>query len=250
MKKFLCTLLATMLATLTMTAMAVIPPPVDPPVIVTPKNYFTITNKNSPSSEPLKIEVDKFTTWVDGNPSYTVNLDGGVYKSEDIEITYHNVTFLGTPYLTWYYGWNANDAGALAPLTYKGTGSTQVFKTENMPSRASMLIVKCNYQTSEQSSETKPYIMYINVINRNRITVKNTNASEVQVSYTNQEDAAAYAGKRATTALYDIYGNKVSGGYLDAFGTSTLSTKGKPGYYIVKVMVDNRVVFTETLQVK
>ena len=92
--------------------------------------------------------------------------------------------------------------------------------------------------------------MYINVINGNRITVKNINASEVQVFYTKYEDAASYAGQRASTALYDIYGNLVSTGYLDGLGMGTLSTKGKPGIYIVKVMMNNQVIFNQRIQVK
>ena len=244
MKKFLCTILVAMLTMVSMTSMAI-----DPPVIAQWKDYFTITNKTT-NAAPKKILIDEFTSGLDGTPSCTVNLEGGIYKGEEIEITYHNRTLMGTPYLRWYSGWNASNDGSVVPLTYRGTGLTKEFTIENIPIHATYFLVKCNYQTDEQSSKTNTYLMFIKVINGNRITAKSNNASEVQVSYTNQEDAAAYAGKRVTTALYDIYGNKVSGGYLDAFGTSTLSTKGKPGYYIVKVMVDNRVIFTETIQVK
>ena len=243
MKKILSTLLVAMRTMASMTTMAF-----ESPMIIINRDYFTITNNATTAN--TKILVNDFSSWIDGNPSYTVKLEGGVYKGAKINITYHNVMLFEDPYLTWFYGWNATDASSFVPLTYKGTGLTQEFTTENMPSGASTLIVKCNYQTDAQSSETTTYIMYINVINGNRITVKNSNASEVQVSYTNYEDVATYAGQRATVALYDIYGNKVSGGYLDAFGTSTLSTKGKPGYYIVKVMVNNQVIFTETIQVK
>ncbi|MDE5609928.1 MAG: hypothetical protein K2I66_06075 [Bacteroidales bacterium] len=243
MKKILSTLLVAMFTMVAMNAMAI-----DPPIIIKNRDYFTITNNATTKS--TNVSVNDFSSWIDGNLSYTVNLEGGVYKGENIEITYHNLTFWGTPYLTWFYGWNASNSGSFGPLEYKGTGVTQVFTMENIPTNANKLIVKCNYRSNEQSEETKTYIIYLNVSSRNRITVKNSNASEVQVSYTNYEDVASYAGQRATVALYDIYGNKVSGGYLDAFGTSTLSTKGKPGIYIVKVIMNNQVIFNQRIQVK
>ena len=77
---------------------------------------------------------------------------------------------------------------------------------------------------------------------------KSINASEVQVTYADYEKVSS--GQRATIALYDIYGNPVSTGYLDNLGMGTLSTKGKSGIYIVKVIMNNQVIFNQRIQVK
>ena len=232
MKKIVCTIFVAMLNMVAMAAMAF-----EPPVIL-PHDYFTITNLNSNDS----IRVSATDIPLGG---YTVNLKKGVYAGDVLKITYSPLPSIFTYQATWTYGWES------ATETLPSTGYTAEIPVSIPPSPFSnKFAVACNYYREDQSENSKTYTLYFpNVRTGHRITVKNSDASEVQVTYADYEEVAC-AGQRASVALYDIYGNLVSTGYLDALGMSTLSTKGKSGIYIVKVIMNNQVVFNQRIQVK
>lgn len=227
MKKLACTLLVAMVTMASMAFAQVIGGVGRGP-------YFTITNKTTNQVKQASLDDFNFL----GCTCYEVNFSSGVYNGDQIEITYN--TYAPTPQLTWYSAWIDN------PLKSKGTGLTVTIPVENVPSLGNTLLVKCNYQGN---GGPKDYLFYImNVHSTQRITVKNSGASEVQVSYEDYEKVSS--GQRATIALYDIYGNPVSTGYLDNLGMGTLSTKGKSGIYIVKVTTNDQVIFNQRIQVK
>ncbi|MDE5610094.1 MAG: T9SS type A sorting domain-containing protein [Bacteroidales bacterium] len=232
MKKFLSTALVAMLTMVSMTFAQ---------STSIESSYFIITN--TATNDVKTIALNEFSKLDDNLYSRYMSFEKGVYNGEKIEITYKSVLSWFTPYLTWYGGWPTD-------LKSKGTGLTKIFTIENVPSfGGNTYVVKCNYKVNAQSSKSEDYLInFLNVHAENRITIKSSNASEVQVSYADYEEMAS-AGQRASTALYDIYGNLVSTGYLDGFGKSTLSTR-KPGLYIVKVIMNNQVIFNQRIQVK
>lgn len=242
MKKLTCTLWVAVCTMVAMSSMIV-----NPPVVVFKGNFVI---KNLTSNDTIKVELKDFSLG-----KRTVNFSKGVYEGDELEISYNPPPLLSsfTYQVAWTYGWGN-------PSTEKGTGLTEKFRVQNAPyisPTLNIFAVACTSSIKErseliegQSEDLEIYTMeFPNVQRGRRVTVKNIDASEVQVVYADYEKVAS-AGQRASVSLYDIYGNLVSTGYLDALGMSTLSTKGKPGYYIVKVMVGNRVIFTETIQVK
>lgn len=238
MKKLLSTLLVAMLTMVIVTAMAI-----EPPVVVPMSESFTI--KNITSQKGTEVLVKDFTS--NGNNEYTYEVDFSelvVCCGDKMEIIYNPTLSMFTPQLTWSYcmvGLASHDAG---------TGLTTNFSVPSPYIDGRTLIVTCDYQGYQGSSQKRYIINFPDVRHRgNQITVKNSNASEVQVSYENYGEVLS-AGQRASVALYDIYGNPVSTGYLDALGMGTLSTKGKPGIYIVKVIMNNQVIFNQRIQVK
>lgn len=203
--------------------------------------YFTITNQTS--GDGTTISVEDFSSWGEA-----VTFPLGVYNGDVLVFTYKDLPSPITPQLTWSSAWMG------ASLASLGTGKTKEVTVKNVPTSTplnNILLVQCDYTTSGFGiSTSKTYLFRIpNVKQGNRVTAKNINASEVQVSYADYEKVAS-AGQRASIALYDIYGNLVSTGYLDGLGMGTLSTKGKPGIYIVKVTMNNQVVFNQRIQVK
>lgn len=197
--------------------------------------YFII--KNQKTGQVEKASLDAFTFL--GCTCYEVQFKSGVYSGEQIEITYNTMAI--SPQLTWSYAWIDQ------PWKSKGTGLTVTIPVENVPLVGNTLLVKCDYQGV---GGAKVYTFYFpNVHTTQRITVKNNDVSEVQVSYEDYEELLS-TGQRASVALYDIYGNLVSTGYLDNLGMSTLSTKGKSGIYIVKVTTNDQVIFNQRIQVK
>ena len=233
MKKLLCILWVAMLTMFaTVFAQAVVMPVY---------SYFTITNKTT--KEVKTVSVNDFTF----NKTYDVLFSKGVYSGDQMEFTYKPALSSFTPQLSWSYGWLGSSLNIL------GTGLTVGMTIANVPSSDmynNTLLIKCNYRSDGQSGISEDYIISISQVRQgNRITVKSSEVSEVQVSYEDYEKVSS-AGQHATVALYDIYGNLVSTGYLDALGMSTLSTKGKPGIYIVKVIMNNQVIFNRRIQVK
>ncbi|MDE5610121.1 MAG: hypothetical protein K2I66_07055 [Bacteroidales bacterium] len=232
MKKILSIFLVTMLAMVSMSSMII-----DPPPVVTFKPKFII--KNLGTNDESTVELKDFS------PGGTYDVPLRVRVGDELEITYQPQPLLSpfTYQVTWKYGWGSPEEGGTkegmivkVPVGYLSTSSLNKFA------------VKCMSSIEGKSEDTKIYTMYFEK-SGNYITVKNSDASEVQVTYENYEEVSS-AGQRASTALYDIYGNLVSSGYLDGFGKSTLSTKGKPGLYIVKVIMNNQVIFNQRIQVK
>lgn len=233
MKKLIFTLFVAIVSMATMTVRAF-----DPPVIIPMSEYFMITNKSTDKN--IKVSVNDFSS----AGTYEAHFSsGGVYEGDEIEITYNAILSMFTPQLVWFYRWILED---WKPLK---SGLTVTVPVKNVPLIGNVLVVQCDYYGYEQSSPSKRYtIEFPSVQKGNRITVKSSDASEVQVTYNNYEEVSA--GQRASIALYDRYGNKVSGGYLDALGMGTLSTKGKSGIYIVKVTMNNVDIYSETIQVR
>lgn len=236
MKKLTCTLLVAMITMVTMTFAQIIGGG-DNPVFLKPE--FVI--KNTITDETISVELKAFSSAP--AEGYTVNLSKGVYAGEELEITYKSLPSIYTHYVEWSYGVGA------ANIKSQQTTFTATFFAQKPPLSSQNFVVACKSYLEGQSANAKTYTMLFPVRAGNRVTAKNVNASEVQVSYEDYEKVSS-TGQRATIALYDIYGNPVSTGYLDNLGMGTLSTKGKSGIYIVKVIMNNQVIFNQRIQVK
>ena len=250
MKKLACTLLVAMVTMVAMKAIAIEPPVINPPPVVTLTPKFVI--KNLTSNDAMTVELKDFSP----GGTFDVYFSKGVYEGDELEISYEPLPLVSplTYQVTWTHGWGMPDGEE------DGTGFTKKFYVKKasyaFPLQNNKFAVACTSSIEGQSEliwgqveETKIYTLYFpNVQRGNQITVKNSDASEVQVTYADYEKVSS--GQRATIALYDIYGNPVSTGYLDNLGMGTLSTKGKSGIYIVKVIMNNQVIFNQRIQVK
>ncbi len=235
MKKILSTILVAMHTNITMLIMTsgvVVPPPV-----VTWKSEFVIRNLNT--DETKTVETKEFSM-----EQYNVYFGKGIHEGDWLEITYKPWPTTVPHQAKWTYRWGSSSAMKLPDGLTANVHVTGASHPSN-----NTLIVECEYYEVEQPDNSTTYTMnFPNVRKGNQITVKNSDASEVRVTYADYEEVSS--GQRATVALYDIYGNLVSTGYLDALGTGTLSTKRKSGIYIVKVMMNNQVIFNQRIQVK
>ena len=233
MKKILSILLVAMFTMVTMSSMIIDPPP----VVVFVGNFVV---RNQSSGETITVDNRNFSS----KGEYTVNFSEGIYEEDELEITYNPPASLVPLQAVWFRGWRSADE-------YLCSGFRTDFRVlyPILPSDNTLAVACKEYVEGKNENPTIRILYFPNVKRGRRVTVTNSDASEVQVTYANYEEVAS-TGQRATVALYDIYGNPVSTGYLDNLGMCTLSTKGKPGIYIVKVTMNNQVIFNQRIQAK
>ena len=222
----LCVTMLTMLATV-----------LAQPVVMPVYSYFIVTNKTT--NETKSISTNQFSS----NKTYDVDFCFGVYNKDQIEVTYSPALSSAKPKLTW-----SSSNGILLPET----GLTTNLKVEGISSNGQTLTITCDYKDDEISSLTTSYkINFPNAHKGKRIYVTNSDIRTIQIFYEDyyKEDVFSCSGQYPTTALYKLdNGEYVSSGRLNALGMGSLTAKGA-GFYVVKVMVNNQVIFTETIRI-
>ena len=240
MKKLTCALLVAMF---TMTSMLFAQISGGPIVVVS--DYITITNKTTKESKT--ISTSDFTSA--GNNKYTYDVDFclGVYKNDEIEVTYTPKASLA-PQIAWSYAWNGGFS-----TTNLGTAFTANLSV-SAPFDKSVLTFTCNYRRNGQSETSIFYNINVkNVHNGNRITLAKYSEREIQVVYAYYAEDCVYScsGQSPKTSLYILGSeNPISTGGLNGIGMGTLDTKGNTGTLVVKVFVNNVDIFTGKILVK
>ncbi|MDE5574642.1 MAG: hypothetical protein K2I87_02890 [Bacteroidales bacterium] len=234
MKKLTCILLVAMFTMLSM----VFAQPSSGTILVS--DYITITNTTTQESKT--ISTSDFTS--EGNDKYTYDVDFclSVYTGDKLEITYKAKTIILDPNVAWTYSWSNGFSSSL------GSALTANLSVNSVPSNSSVLTFTCNYLGNKQKPTSRFYSIRLkNVHDVERIQVKRDNINKnFIISYRYYDEALSCIKQDAVAYLYSG-GTFITSSSFHAYGdigVASLSTGNHPAPYIVKVMVNNKSIFT------
>ena len=230
MKKLTCSLLVAMF---TMTSMLFAQISGGPIVVVS--DYITITNKTTKESKT--ISTSDFTSA--GNDKYTYDVDFclGVYKNDEIEVTYTPKASLA-PQIAWTYSWSDGFSSSL------GTALTANLSANNVPSDKSVLTFTCNYLGTKQKPTSIFYSIRLKNVHDNTRFYSDYDSYNnlLRVTYRNYSEVSSCLTKAPYVAVYNSStGIGVFNGSMNN-GIITFNTGGLRGFFIVKVTVNNVIL--------
>lgn len=210
--------------------------------------YILVTNKTT--NEPATINFDDFNNLWGGYECPVPKFSLGIYAGDEIEVSYgnnSNITLNLKPSLAWTYTiGNHNYDG--------GTSLSLKFTVPKLPSDNQAMQVEFDYQDVITYPQTTPPSHYTlnfvdKVVNDTRFYSEYSSLThELRVRYVHFNDVIPYLQQPPVVSWYSASGGLILGsGSMDRNGTIIFDTKGRTGWYIVRVVVNGVTLPTEKI---
>lgn len=211
--------------------------------------YIVVKNKTTKETTP-PITLESFSNLWGGYEGSVPKFPLGIYAGDEIEVSYTSSnTGVGvSPSLFWGY--------TIGSETYKGGDNASLSWNFTVPKRSSdnlTLQVGFDYyafMTYPPIDPTHYTLTFENkVVNDVRFFSEySVLTHELRVKYVHFNDLIPYLQQSPTVYWYSVNGGLILGNEsMDRNGTVTFDTKGRTGYFIVKVIVNGVALPAETI---